>query len=86
MEFFGYDTRIKLIWESGEGIININKISRQGSPTTNINKVSPSSTFIFCCSPHKDTCNKLLEYLVLCIFQSYSFKKIGGCIELYKEG
>ena len=59
MEFFGYETCDKLIWTSGEGIININKISRQGIPNTHINKVHHSSTLVFGCYPHKDDCSFL---------------------------
>ena len=64
MEFLGYDTREKLIWTSGEGSRNTNKIIRQGSPKTHTNKVYPSSTLGFGCSPHKNTCDILSEYLV----------------------
>ena len=57
MEFVDYDTWDKLIWTSGEGCRNKNKISRQGIPKTHINKVSPSSTLVFGCYPNKETCD-----------------------------
>ena len=56
VNFVGYDTCGTLIWTPGEGSINTNKISRQGSPKTRINKVSTSSTMGYDCSQHKDTC------------------------------
>ena len=37
MDFVGYKTCDKLVFISGEGIINANKISRQGIPKTHIN-------------------------------------------------
>ena len=77
MEFVGYEKCDKLIWASGEGIRNTNKISKQGIHKSCINTVSPSSTLGFGCSPHKDTCDILSEYLVSCRFQSYSSKMRG---------
>ena len=74
MEFVGYETCEKIMWKSGEGLINTNAISKQGIPKINIKKTSPSSTLGFGCSPHKYNCDILSEYLVLCIFQAYLSK------------
>ena len=74
MEFVGYDTCDKLVWTSVEGCRITNTISKQVITEININKTSPSSTLGFGCSPYNDTCYILSEYLVLCIFQSYSSK------------
>ena len=59
MEFVGYEICEKLIWTSGEGCININITIKQGIPKIKINKKSPSSTFGFGYSPHKDNCDIL---------------------------
>ena len=56
MDFVGYETCDKLIWSSGEGRKNTNKIRRKGIHNIYINKISPSSTLGFGYSPHKDTC------------------------------
>ena len=76
MEFLGYDTCDKIIWKSGEGIINTNKISRQGNKKTHINKVSSTPTLGFGCSTHKEKIYILSEYLVLSRINAY-FKKQG---------
>ena len=47
MEFVGYDTCDKLIWESGEGIIITNETRKQGVPKTHISKISISSALGF---------------------------------------
>ena len=75
--FLGYETRVKLIWTSGEGSRKTNKIRKKVGSKTNINKISPSLTLSFGCSSHKDTCDILSEYLVSSIFQEYSSKKKG---------
>ena len=59
MEFFGYETCDKLVWTSSENCRNKNTIIKQGIPKSNMNKTSPSSTLVFGCSPHKDTCDIL---------------------------
>ena len=64
MEFVGYEICETLIWTSGEVIRITNKTSKKGSPKTDINNISPSSTLGFGCSPHKDTCDMLSENLV----------------------
>ena len=86
MDFVSYDTCEKLILISGEVNLNTNEINIQGSTKTYINKISPLFTFIFACSPHKDTFYILSEYLVSCILQAYLNKKRGGWTEVYKEG
>ena len=80
MDFFGYEICDKLIWTSGEGFINTNKISKQDIPTNNMNNKSPSSTLVFGCSPHNDTCDILSEDLVSNEFQAYSSKNEGGVL------
>ena len=67
MEFVGYDTREQLIWTPGEGSVIKNKTSKQGITKSFINKIS-TSILGFGCSPHKDTCDILSEYLVSYIF------------------
>ena len=74
MEFFSYETYDKLILTSGEGCRNTNTISKKCIPKSNINKTSPSSTLSFSCSPHKETCDILLEHLVSQRLKSYSSK------------
>ena len=64
MEFVGYDTCEKLILTSDEGRRITIKISKQGILKTHVNKVSPTSTLVFGCSPHKDTFDILSDYLV----------------------
>ena len=54
MGFFGYDTRDKLIWTSGESKRITNKTSKKVIPKNHINKITPSSKLGFGCSPHKD--------------------------------
>ena len=81
MYFVGYETLHKAIWTSGEGCINIDKISKQDIPKSNMNNASPSSTFGFGCSPHTETCDNILsEYLVSHRFQSYYSKNEGGVL------
>ena len=72
MEFVGHETSDKLLWSSGKCCRNINTISKQGIPKSNINMTSPSETLGFGCSPHKDTCDILSENLASQIFQAYS--------------
>ena len=74
IEFDVYDTCDRLIWISGEISRITNKISKQGIPKTNINKIYNESTLNFGCSPNKYTCDILLEYLVSSILQAYSSK------------
>ena len=60
----GYDTCDKYIWESGEGIAITNKTSKQGSHKPHLNKVSPTPTLDFGCSPNNFICDIFLDYLV----------------------
>ena len=64
MEFVGYEKCEKFIWTSGEGNIIKNKISKQEITKNHINKISPSSTLGFCCSPYKENCDILSELFV----------------------
>ena len=64
MNFFGRDTYLKLIWTSGEDIINRNTISKQGISKIYFNKIYTSSTLGFGFSLHKDTCDILFKYFV----------------------
>ena len=41
MEFVGYETCNKLIWKLSKGCRNNNKISKQGIPKSDINKIYP---------------------------------------------
>ena len=77
MFIFGYETCEKLIWTSGTGCRNKNALSKQGIPKINMNMTSPSSTLVFVCLPHKETCDILSEDLVSHILQEYSSKMRG---------
>ena len=84
MEFVGYDTSGKLIWILGEGNIITNKTRKQGSPKTHINKISPSSTMGFCCSPLRTLviyCQKIWFRLYL----KHILKKIGIVLRYIKK-
>ena len=59
MYFVGYETREKLMWTSGKGFRNNNKISKQGIPKININMTYILATLGFGCFPHKYTCDIL---------------------------
>ena len=77
IEFDDYQTREKLIWTSGGDCINKNTIRKRGTPKSNINNISPSSTFGFGCYSNKDTYDILSEYLISCILHAYSLKTRG---------
>ena len=83
MKFVGYKIWQRLMWTSGEGFKNTNKIIKQGITKININKTSPSSTLDFCWSPHTDTCDILSEYLVSHRLQECSSKNKGGYWGIY---
>ena len=77
MEFFGYDTCDKSIGTSVERSKSTNKIKKKGIPIIYINKISPSSTWVFGCYPHKKIFDTLSEYLVSFRFKAYSSKNEG---------
>ena len=77
MEFLGYDTCEKSICTSGGGSIITNKIRKQVIPKTHINKLSPTSTLDFDCSPHKYNCDILSEDLFSSKIQAYFSKKLA---------
>ena len=77
MEFVGYYTCDKLIWKSGEGRRIKNIISKQVSPKTHINNISPTSTLTFFCPPHKYTSDIFSDDMVSSKVQKYSSKQVG---------
>ena len=59
IEFVDFKICEKLIWTSGEGCRNINTISKQVIPKSNMKMTSPLSKLGVVCSPHKYTCDIL---------------------------
>ena len=67
----------KLIFTRGKGGIITNKIIKQWSSKTYINKIYPLSTLGFGYSPHKATCDILSKHLVSSKFKDCFSKKYG---------
>ena len=78
MNFLDYETCDKLMWTSGEGLINTNTINKQGNPKWNINRTFPSLTLGFGCYPHKGTCYKISKRFCFMKIASTLIKKTRG--------